>query len=548
MSGYNMKDYEKTKKEFKLEVPEYYNWVRDWFDTMGEENPDKLGLLWVDDLGNEKRFTFSELTDYSKRFANILKDNGVKKGDVLTVMLSRNWEFWIAFLGCLRAGVVVAPGTAMLSDKDIQYRVDRSESTAIITDIDNAEKVEAVKDDCKTLHAMILTGDEKREGWVNFNEAIQNVSPEFETENTRYDDDAIIYFTSGTVGHPKMTLHTHASYPLGHTITGKFWLDLTPEDLHFNIGDTGWAKAAWSNVFGPWNCGAAVFAHKPGGGKFGPERNLQLMEEYPITTMCGPPTIYRVFVQDDLSKYNFKHLRHCIAAGEPLNPEVIEEWKKHTGITIRDGFGQTETCLLVGTFPCLDVKQGSMGKPAPGYHVDVIDEEGNPMGVNQEGDIAVKIKPERPVGLFKEYWKDPEKTEATFRGDWYLTGDRAMKDEDGYFWFVGRDDDVIISSGYRIGPFEVESALVEHPAVAESAVVASPDETRGEIVKAFIILAKEYKPSDELAKEIQDFVKNNTAPYKYPREIEFVDELPKTVSGKIRRVELREKEKKRKEK
>ena len=545
MSGYNMKDYDKTKAEFKLDVPEYYNWVRDCFDKWTEKDPDKLALLWVDDFDNEKRFTFGELTEASNRFANVLKENGFKKGDVLTVLLSRDAEFWVTVLGCLRAGVVVAPGTAMLTSKDIKYRVDRSESVGIITDSDNADKVDEAKDDCETLHTLILCRD-KRDGWINYEDAMEKASPEFETENTKADDNAIIYFTSGTVGHPKMTLHTHASYPLGHTITGKFWLDLTPEDMHFNMSDTGWAKAAWSSVFGPWNCGATIFAHKPGGGKFGPERNLQLLEKYPITTLCGPPTIYRVFVLDDLSKYNFKALRHCVAAGEPLNPEVIEEWKKHTGITIRDGYGQTETCLLVGTFPCLEVKQGSMGKPSPGYTVDIIDEDGNSVGVNTEGDIAVKVKPERPVGLFREYWKDPEKTESTFRGDWYLTGDRAMKDEDGYFWFVGRDDDVILSSGYRIGPFEVESTLIEHKAVAESAVVASPDEKRGEIVKAFIILAPGYEPSDELAKEIQEFVKTSTAPYKYPREIEFVDELPKTVSGKIRRVELRENEKNKK--
>ena len=342
-----------------------------------------------------------------------------------------------------------------------------------------------------------------------------------------------------------MTVHTNASYGIGHIITGKFWLDLKPGDLHWNLSDTGWAKAAWSSIFGPWNMGAAVFVQHSV-GKFGPKETLKLLEKYPITTLCGPPTAYRLFVLDDLKKYNFASLRHCVAAGEPLNPEVIEVWKKATGTTIRDGYGQTESVLMVATFPCLDVKFGSMGKPSPGFYVSVIDEDANEVEANQEGDIAVRIKPERPVGLFKEYYNDPERTQASIRGDWYLTGDRAYKDEDDYFWFVGRADDVIISSGYRIGPFEVESALVEHPAVAESAVVASPHEMRGEVVKAFIILAPGYQGSDDLVKDIQNYVKSNTAPYKYPREIEFVEELPKTISGKIRRVELRDQEKKNK--
>ncbi len=545
MGGINMKDYEKTYREFKLECPEYYNWMRDQFDKLAEETPDKTAFWWVDDLGNEKKFTFSELAEETKRFANVLKENGVNRGDVFAVVLSRDWQYWVAFLGCLRAGVVVTPGTAMLSESDFEYRFNRSETVGVLTNAENAAKIDNIKHRCETLKTFMVI-DEKRQGWVHYDEAMAGASSAFEAANTKAEENSIIYFTSGTVGYPKMTLHSHVSYPLGHTITGKFWLDLTPDDVHFNIGDTGWAKAGWSSMFGPWNCGATVFAHKPGGGKFGPERNLHLLEEYPITTMCGPPTIFRVFVQEDLSQFNFKHLRHCVAAGEPLNPEVIEEWKKHTGITIRDGYGQTETCLLVGTFPCLEVKKGSMGRPAPGYHVDVIDEDANPLGINQEGDIAVKVSPERPVGLFKEYWKDEEKTNASFRGDWYLTGDRAMKDEDGYFWFMGRSDDIIITSGYRIGPFEVESALVEHPAVAESAVVASPHETRGEVVKAFVILSRGYEGSEELAKEIQEFVKKNTAAYKYPREIEFVKELPKTISGKIRRVELRKKEREKK--
>lgn len=544
MAGKNMTDYEKTYAEFKFDVPEYFNWARDTFDKWAED-PDKLGLLWVDDHGNEKRFTFKQLSDASKKLANILKENGVNKGDCLNVILPRVPEWWVVFIACIRAGVIISPGTAMLTPKDIKYRVDSSESNVVITNADNASKVDEVAADCPTLKTRILVG-EKRDGWINYEEAMEKASDQFETANTKSEENAILYFTSGTVGLPKMTVHTHVSYPMGHTITGKFWLDLTPDDLHFNISDTGWAKAAWSSFFGPWNCGAAVFVHLPGSPKFDAARNLELIAHYPITTICGPPTAYRVFVQEDLKKYDFKSLRLCVAAGEPLNPEVIEVWKEGTGRLIRDGYGQTESCLMVGTFPPLEVKAGSMGRPAPGYYVSVIDDDGNEVPVNQEGDIAVRVKPERPVGLFKEYWKEPQRTADCHKGDWYLTGDRAVKDEDGYIWFVGRSDDVILSSGYRIGPFEVESALIEHPAVAESAVVASPEEFRGEIVKAFVVLTRNYSPSDELVKEIQEFVKSNTAPYKYPREIEFVEELPKTISGKIRRVELRDAEKKKK--
>ncbi|WP_088555329.1 AMP-binding protein [Calderihabitans maritimus] len=537
-----MEDYEKTYAEFKLEVPEYFNFTRDVFDKWAAD-PDKLALWWVDDGGNEKKFTFRELSLRSKKLANVLKKHGIKRGDRVFLLLPRIPEWWESMLALLRIGAVVMPGTSQLTAKDIKYRFDASEGVAIITDVDNAPKVEEVKDECSTLRLMIVVGE--REGWISYEEEVSSASEDFETENTRSDEPAILYFTSGTTGYPKMTVHTHASYPIGHIITGKFWLDLKPDDLHWNLSDTGWAKAAWSSFFGPWNMGAAIFAHHST-GKFDAGKTLELLEKYPITTLCGPPTAYRVFVLEDLTKYNFKALRHCVAAGEPLNPEVIEVWKKATGITIRDGYGQTETVCLVGSFPCLEVKPGSMGKPSPGFYVSVIDDEGNEVPPGQEGDIAVRIKPERPVGLFKEYWKDPERTAATIRGDWYVTGDRAIKDEDGYFWFVGRADDVIISSGYRIGPFEVESALVEHPAVAESAVVASPDEVRGEIVKAFVILAPGYEPSEELVKELQDHVKKVTAPYKYPREIEFVDSLPKTVSGKIRRVELRERERKKK--
>jgi acetyl-CoA synthetase/medium-chain acyl-CoA synthetase len=538
----NMKNYEETYKNFTLDVPEYFNWARDEFDGWGKD-PDKLGLWVVDDFGNETKLTFAELTKLSCKLANIFRANNIQAGDKIIIVLGKIPAFWITMLASLRSGVVVSPGTAQLTPKDIQYRFEASGAVAVIVDEDIAAKVDAVADKCPTLRTKIVVG--KRDGWLSFDEEVAKADDAFEAVNTKSDDNAILYFTSGTTGMPKMTVHTHASYGIGHQITGKFWLDLTENDLHWNLSDTGWAKAAWSSFFGPWNCGAAIFVHDST-GKFDGKRTLDILSNYPITTLCGPPTAYRVFVQENLKSYNFATLRHCVAAGEPLNPEVINVWKEATGAIIYDGYGQTESVLLVANFPCNEVKVGSMGKTSPGFYVAMIDEDGNEVEAGKEGDIAVRIKPDRPVGLFKEYYNEPERTAATVRGNWYVTGDRGIRDEDGYVWFVGRADDVILSSGYRIGPFEVESALIEHAAVAESAVVASPDDVRGEVVKAFIILAPGYEGSPELTKELQNFVKNLTAPYKYPREIEYVDSLPKTISGKIRRIELRDMEKQKK--
>jgi acyl-coenzyme A synthetase/AMP-(fatty) acid ligase len=355
---------------------------------------------------------------------------------------------------------------------------------------------------------------------------------------TAADDPLLIYFTSGTTAYPKMVLHTQASYGIGHEITARFWHDLGPDDLHWTVSDTGWAKAAWGKLFGQWRMGSSIFMWNIV-GKPDFDRMLRLIGEHGVTSFCAPPTLYRAFVQMDLDTYDWSRLRHCTSAGEPLNPEVIEVWKKYTGLYPYDGYGQTETVNLVANYPCMEIKPGSMGRPAPTFDVEIVDDEGNIVPRGDEGHIAVRTDP-RPVGLFKEYWRDPGKNAEVFRHGWYYTGDRATMDEDGYIWFVGRADDVILSAAYRIGPFEVESALIEHPAVAEAAVVGKPDPDRGEIVKAFVILAPGYQGSDELVKEIQDHVKSVTAPYKYPREIEFVDELPKTISGKIRRVELRQ--------
>lgn len=532
---HNMTDYDKTYAEFKWEVPEYFNFAGDVIDKWAQD-PKKLAMHWVNDDGLEARRTFLDFSKASKRLCNVLSGQGVKRGDVVMIVLGRSIEWWEVFTACIRMGVVIAPGTTQLTSKDLEYRINTAKAACFITDNGNAPKLDAIVDKCPTLKCKLVIGG-GRDGWMNYTQVVGAASDVFETARTAKDEEAIVYFTSGTVGFPKMALHTHTSYPLGHQVTGKFWLDLKPEDMHWNISDTGWAKAAWSSYFGPWYCGAAQFVHCT--DRFDPKKTLELLSQYPVTTMCGAPTIYRMLVLQPLSDYKFPTLRHCVGAGEPLNPEIIEVWKKATGCTIRDGYGQTESVLLCGSFPCIEPRFGSMGKPTPGFDLQVIDNDGAIVPPNTEGDIAVRVKPVRPLGLFKEYWKEPERTANAFKGDWYLTGDRAYRDEDGYFWFVGRADDVILTSGYRIGPFEVESALIEHPAVAESAVVSSPDETRGEVVKAFVILAPGYTGSEALAKELQEHVKKVTAPYKYPRKIDFVTALPKTVSGKIRRVELR---------
>ncbi|MFW6332012.1 MAG: AMP-binding protein [Thermodesulfobacteriota bacterium] len=535
---HNMTDYEKTYREFQYDVPEFFNFAGDVIDQWAEK-PDKLAMLWVEDAGTEIKKTFSDLSRASRRLANVLVRNGVKQNDVVLLVLPRNIEWWEAVTACIRMGALVAPGTTQLTSKDLEYRANRAEATCIITNHEIAAKFDEVADRCPTVRTKIVIA-EPRKNWIYYTEAVEKASDRFDTVKTRSDDNCLVYFTSGTVGFPKMALHTHSSYPIGHQTTGKFWLDLKPDDLHWNISDTGWAKAAWSSYFGPWSCGAALFVHHT--DRFDPIRTLELLSQYPVTVMCGAPTIYRMLVLQDLSGFKFPELRHCVGAGEPLNPEIIEVWKKATGCTIRDGYGQTETVLLCGSFPCIEPRFGSMGKPSPGVDLQVVDDAGKILPSNTEGDIAVRVRPEPPVGLFKEYWKEPDRTASSFRGDWYLTGDRAYVDDDGYFWFVGRSDDVILTSGYRIGPFEVESALIEHPAVAESAVVSSPDKTRGEVVKAFVIVAPGFAPGEDLVKELQDHVKKVTAPYKYPRKIEFVDALPKTVSGKIRRVELRKTE------
>ncbi len=537
----NMQDYEIAYRDERLEVPEFFNFGFDVIDRWAEDRT-KLALLSVDPSGhNARHHTFWDLKVLSDKYANALRDLGIKKGDRVFIMLPQIPEWYVAILGLFKLGAVPMPGTTLLKPKDIEYRINQAEAVMAITDTENAANVEEAAGSCQSLKFLASVGEEKR-GWLSFHQQVEQTTSVLEgVERTRSNDPLLIYFTSGTVGYPKMVLHTQASYAIGHTLTAKYWHDLKSTDLHWTLSDTGWAKAAYGKLFGQWTMGATVMQHDAR-GRFDAELTLRLLENYGVTSFCAPPTAYRMMVLEDLPKYDLRGLRHCTGAGEPLNPEVMKQWEDGTGLTIYDGYGQTETVLLIGNFRCLQVRPGSMGKPMPTFTIGVVDEDGREVPTGEEGQIAVKIKPDRPVGLFREYWRDEEAMEQSFYGDWYLTGDKAYKDEDGYFWFVGRADDVIISAGYRIGPFEVESALIEHAAVAESAVVASPDPVRGNIVKAYVILAPDYVPSDELVLSIQDHVRATTAPYKYPRSVEFVTELPKTVSGKIRRVELREAE------
>jgi acyl-coenzyme A synthetase/AMP-(fatty) acid ligase len=537
----NMQDYEVTYRDACLEVPEYFNFGFDVVDRWAEDRT-KLALISVDPSGEKsEQHTFWDLRAQSNRFANLLLSLGVGKGERVFVMLPRIPQWYTAVLGMIKLGVVPMPATTLCTPRDIEYRIKQAEAIAVITDLENAPKVEEAAGACPSLKHLLMVGDEKR-GWISVAGKMAEASPFLDgVERTRSDDPLLIYFTSGTVGYPKMVLHTQASYGLGHVLTARWWHDLKPTDLQWTLADTGWAKAAYGKLFGQWTQGAAILQHDAK-GRFDAQLTMRILREYGVTSFCAPPTAYRMIVLEDLAQYQLPDLRHCTSAGEPLNPEVMKKWEEGTGLTIYDGYGQTETVLLVGNYQCLPVRPGSMGKPMPGFQVGIVDEEGTELSSGEEGQIAVKVKPDRPVGLFREYWKDPDAMAGSFVGDWYLTGDKAYRDEDGYFWFVGRADDLIISAGYRIGPFEVESALIEHPAVAESAVVASPDPVRGEIVKAFVILKPGYVSSDELTLSLQNHVRQTTAPYKYPRAIEFVPELPKTISGKIRRVELRQAE------
>ena len=542
---HNLGDYEEASRNFHIDVPEYFNFGFDIIDAWANKDRNKLAMIWLNQEGVEKKFTFFDLMRLSNQIVNIMIKYGVNKGDKVLIMLPRVPEWWTFTLALIKRGAIYCPAPTMLTPKDLKYRINIAEIKMVITMEEQAEKIEEIAKDCPSLSCKVLI-DAKRPGWISYPVELEYPAPVSTkivnlpgTKKTRSTDPLVIFFTSGTTGEPKMVVHDH-SYPLGHIITARFWHDLRPNDLHFTLSDTGWAKSAWGKFYGQWIEGAAIFVYDIR-SRFNATEILPLIEKYGITTFCCPPTIYRMLILADLDKFDFTELRHCTSAGEPLNPEVIKAWKDATGLTILEGYGQTETVLCIGTFAGMTPKFGSMGRPAPGWNIVLHDDNGKPVGLHEEGRIAIALNP-RPVGLFRDYLNNEEENKKSFINGFYYTGDKAYKDEDGYLWFIGRDDDVIKASGYRIGPFEVESALIEHPAVQEAAVVGSPDDIRGLIVKAFIILKPGFKPSDTLTREIQVHVKNVTAPYKYPRAIEYVESLPKTISGKIRRKELRENE------
>ena len=531
-------EYEELRRSFRLEVPDRFNYVRDVLYERAHAHPHDLALVAVQPDGRTaESFDFATIAARVAATAAVLADLGVTAGDRVFLMLPRIVQWYDVLLGCLHLGAVPMPATMQLSAGDVAYRVKVSDATTVVTDTVGLAAVTTALTECSGVDRRVLVGG-TAPGWIDLDAAVAAAPTPPAAKDTAADDPMLIYFTSGTESHPKMVLHTHASYGIGHDVTARFWQDLRPDDLHWTVSDTGWGKAAWGKLFGQWRVGAAVLMWNVV-GKPDLDRMLRIIAEQGVTTFCVPPTLYRAFAQMDLGAYDFSGLRHCTSAGEPLNPEVIKVWHEATGTMIHDGYGQTETVNVVANLPGIPVRAGSMGLAVPGFDVAIVDESGDVVPDGAEGDLAVRVEPTRPVGLFKEYWRDPERNVEAHRAGWYITGDRGVRDADGYFWFVGRADDVILSSAYRIGPFEVESALLEHAAVAEAAVVGVLDEIRGQIVKAFVVLAEGHRPGDELITALQDHVKATTAPYKYPRRIEFTAELPKTVSGKIRRVELR---------
>ena len=534
--------YEDFLHNFRINVPENFNFAYDVLDVIAEEEPDKRALQWAHMDGRERAFTFAEISRLSKQAANLFVRLGIQKGDKVMLVLRRHYTFWIAIMALCRIGAVAVPATHLLTKKDIVYRANCAGIKMVVTSAEGcfAASCEEAMPECPTVEKLLIV-DGAREGWLDFEALLARESDEFPrpAEPLKHDDIMLLYFTSGTSGMPKMVGHNF-DYPLGHIQTAVFWHQCVDGGLHLTVSETGWMKSVWGKLYGQWLAGSAIMVYDF--EKFVPKDMLAVLEKYKVTTFCAPPTIYRFMILEDVSKYDLSSIQHCTTAGEPLNPEVFEKWKELTGHELREIFGQTELCVTVGTFPWMKVCPGSMGKPSPQFDVDVVDEDGRSCPAGQVGEIVVRTQYETPVGMFLGYYRDEEGTKAVWHDGMYHTRDLAWRDEWGYYWYVGRADDVIKSSGYRIGPFEVESALMEHDAVVETAITGVPDPVRGQIVKATIVLKKGYEPSEELKKELQNHVKKLTAPYKYPRVIEFVDELPKTISGKIRRVELRERD------
>lgn len=509
-------------------------------DEWAAQKPNKVALLWTNDKGDRIDFTFADIKRETDKAASFFLSLGIKKGDMVMLILKRRYEFWISILALHKIGAVAIPATHLLTKDDIVYRTNAASIRAIVADGEQIilDHINDSRAESPSLEFCISVGSIIPEGWIDFHKGCDNAAPFVAPKRNEVDDIMLMYFTSGTTGEPKMVAHSY-SYPLGHIATGKYWHNLDENSLHLTVADTGWAKCAWGKIYGQWIAGATIFVYDH--VKFSAADMLGVIQKFHITSFCAPPTVFRFMIREDLKKYDLSSLKHCTIAGEPLNPSVFEKFYEETGLKLMEGFGQTETSVLLATFPWVKPKPGSTGLPNPAYDIDLVDSEGNSVPTGTQGEIVIRLDKWRPVGLFKEYYRNPKLTEEIFKDNIYHTGDVAWRDEDGYFWFVGRTDDVIKSSGYRIGPFEVESALMKHPAVVECAITGVPDEVRGQVIKATIVLAKEYKDKagDDLIKEIQNHVKHTTAPYKYPRVIEFVDELPKTISGKIKRTELR---------
>lgn len=528
-------------RNFRIRVPADFNFAYDVVDAYAAEEPDKKALLWTDDRGGEIQFTFADMKRETDRTASYFQSLGIGRGDMVMLILKRRYEFWFSILALHKLGAVAIPATHLLTRKDVVYRCNMAGVKAIVAAGEPVitGHIAAAMPESPTTKLLISVGPEVPEGFLDFHEGIRHAAPFVRPRHVNTNDDIMLmYFTSGTTGEPKMVAHDF-TYPLGHISTGCFWHNLHEGSLHLTIADTGWAKAAWGKLYGQWLAGANIFVYDH--EKFTPADILHKIGQYRITSLCAPPTIYRFLIREDLSKYDLSSLEYCTTAGEALNGAVYDTFKRLTGVRLMEGFGQTETTLTLATFPWMEPKPGSMGVPNPQYDIDLLTPDGRSAEDGEQGQIVIRTDRGKPLGLFKEYYLNDGMTHEVWHDGVYYTGDVAWRDEDGYFWFVGRADDVIKSSGYRIGPFEVESALMTHPAVVECAITGVPDEIRGQVVKATIILGEKYRPraGEELIRELQDHVKRITAPYKYPRIIEFVDELPKTISGKIRRKAIR---------
>lgn len=540
----DFKSYEDFYENFELKYNEDYNFGFDVVDKYAEIDPEKIALIWVNEEGEEHIFTFEDMKKYSNKVANLFKRLGINKGDKVMLTLKNRYEFWFCMVALHKIGAIVIPATHMLKLHDIDFRLKKAnvklvvsvEEDDLISDYNTAAEELGID-----LKKLVIERD--IDGWINFNKAIEEESDVFERptgeDATKADEPFLIYFTSGTSGLPKMVAHKH-TYSLGHIPTAKYWHNVKEDGIHHTSADTGWGKAVWGNLYGQWIAGTTVFIYDY--ERFNGIKLLEKIIEYKVNTFCAPPTIYRFLIKENIEGYDFSNLSYVTTAGEPLPPEVSKKFKEISGLTIKEGFGQTESTLMIGTFIWLDAKLGSIGKPSPLFNVELLDNDGEIVDIGDEGEISINVSEGAKPGLFKEYYKDPEKQAASWYDGHYHCGDTAWMDEEGYYHFIGRNDDIIKSSGYRIGPYEVESAVLSHDAVSNCAITGYPDPIRGQIVKATIILQPGYEESEELIKDIQNHVKKTTAPYKYPRLIEFVDEIPETISGKIRRVEIREKD------